>query len=132
MKIAIAYACGSFGGIAAALLIWLFGFLQITAFFGVAIAPDLTPEWLYSRAVWGGLWGGLFLLPLLARQPWYSRAMLFSFAPTLVTWFIVFPLKSQAGLLGLELGNLTPFFVIAFNMSWAFVTAAAIKWIPGE
>ena len=33
----------------------------VTALFGVAIAPTLTPTWLYPRIVWGGLWGFLFL-----------------------------------------------------------------------
>ncbi|OCC16395.1 hypothetical protein DBT_0212 [Dissulfuribacter thermophilus] len=41
--------------------------------------------------------------------------------------FVVFPLKAHKGIAGLDLGLLTPFFVLFFNWVWGAVTAIAIK-----
>jgi hypothetical protein len=126
IRIAIAYACGSLGGFITALLIWLLGALNVTSAAGVAIAPPLSPDWLYSRAVWGGLWGFIFLPPFLAHRTWWTRALVFSLGPTLVTWLVVLPFKAGAGLFGLDLGILAPVFVLAFNAVWGLATAYAI------
>jgi len=124
--LALAYAAGSVGGAVTAVVIWLVGILGVTAVAGVAIAPSLTPAWLYSRIVWGGLWGFLLLIALPDRWSWWQRGLLFSLGPTLVTWFVVFPLKAQVGVLGLDLGSLTPLFVVVFNGVWGLTTAAAM------
>jgi hypothetical protein len=88
---------------------------------GVNLAPDLTPQWLYPRIVWGGLWGFLFLLPFPRSGP-AARGALFSLGPTLVQLFVVFPhLTGEA--LGLTLGTLTPLFVIAYNLAWGLAAA---------
>jgi len=126
MRVAVAYASGSLGGFVTALLIWLLGDLGVTSAAGVAIAPALTPAWLYSRAVWGGLWGFAFLLPFLAHWRWWARALVFSLGPSLSTWLIVLPVKAEAGIFGLELGLLTPIFVAVFNAVWALTTGASM------
>ena len=74
-NLALSYAAGSAGGVANSLMVWLCGASGITAAFGVAIAPPLTPAWLYPRVVWGGLWGLLFLLRSLSGTP-YLRGRL--------------------------------------------------------
>ena len=56
-SIALCFSCGSLGGLANSLLVWVFGALGITALFGVSIAPALSPDWLYPRIVWGGVVG---------------------------------------------------------------------------
>lgn len=111
-------------GLVNSLTVWLFGAIGITGFLGVKIAPALTPAWLYSRLVWGGLWGLLFLLPLvgLIRKP-YLRGLLCSLVPSFVQLFLVFPIKDSKGLLGLELGTLTPVLVLLFNAVWGLSAA---------
>jgi hypothetical protein len=106
--------------------VWWLGQLGVTQALGVAIAPPLTPAWLYPRIVWGGLWGFLFALPLSAS--WLRRGLLLSLAPSLVQLCVVFPLRSGQGLLGLELGALTPVFVLFFNALWGVV---ASWWLRG-
>lgn len=59
----------------------------------------------------------LFLLPVLKSPP-LRRGLLFSLGPTLVQLLIVFPVKAHKGALGLELGALTPLFVLFFNAVW--------------
>ncbi|NIW86847.1 MAG: hypothetical protein GWN09_09705 [Gammaproteobacteria bacterium] len=119
---AFAYAAGSVGGLANSIAVWLFGAIGITAALGVAIGPALTPPWLYPRLVWGGIWGALLLLPILRRRV-VLRGLLFGLGPTIVQLGIVLPIKAQKGMLGLELGTLTPVFVLIFNSVWGIVAA---------
>jgi hypothetical protein len=124
----IVFASGALGGLVNSLAVWLFGMLGITAAAGVKIAPALTPEWLYPRIVWGGLWGFLFLLPFLRHSLWL-RGFIYSLAPTLVQLFVVFPLQAHQGSLGLQLGILTPIFVLFFNFIWGITTAFWLSFI---
>jgi hypothetical protein len=121
-RMSLTFAAGSLGGLANSLAVWLCGLLGITAALQVAIAPTLTPGWLYPRLVWGGIWGWLFLLHL-GRINWIGQGLLLSLGPTLVQLFIVFPFKADKDVMGLDLGVFTPFFVIFFNAVWGLVAA---------
>jgi len=126
-KLLIYFAAGCLGALANSLAVWLSGEFSITQAAGVAIAPALNPAWLYPRIVWGGLWGFLFLLPLKNARLLLKGSIL-SLFPTAVQLFIVFPYKAHKGMAGLELGLLTPVFVLVFNWVWGVVTAAAIRY----
>jgi hypothetical protein len=130
-KLSLFFSAGSLGGFVNSLFVWLFGILGITSAFGVEIAPALTKSWLYPRIVWGGLWGFLFLLPFF-RGSYFFRGLLFSLGPTLVQLFIVFPIQAGKGLMGVDLGNLTPLFVLFFNAVWGLATVIWLKFIQGE
>ena len=125
-KILVYFSAGCLGGLANSLAVWAFGANGITHQFGVAIAPTLTPAWLYPRIVWGGIWGFVFLLPFLNSKLILKGAII-SIFPTLVQLFVVFPLKAHKGYLGLDLGMYTPVFVVFFNLVWGIVSAFAIK-----
>jgi len=43
----IVFAAGAVGALANSLALWLFGHFGITNALGVAIAPELSPHWLY-------------------------------------------------------------------------------------
>lgn len=122
----ICYAAGSVGGLANSLALWLCGLYGISAAIGVNIAPPLTPEWLYPRLVWGGLWGLLFALPLFSGSL-LRRALLISLAPSLVQLFIVFPYHSPYGQAGLSLGTLTPALVLTLNAIWGLGCAMTLR-----
>ena len=119
----LVFAAGCLGGLLNSLAVWIFGELGITAALGVKIAPQLSPAWLYPRLVWGGIWGLLFLLPLMKARI-FSKGLIFSLGPTLVQLFVVFPMK---GIMGLDLGLLTPLFVIVFNAMWGWTAAIWLK-----
>ena len=125
-KSTILFSSGCLGGIVNSLVVWIFGAKGITAALGVKIAPDLTATWLYPRMVWGGIWGFLFLLPLL-RKSIYWQGLLYSLGPTLVQLLVVFPGEAGKGMMGLELGSLTPLFVVFFNAVWGVSTAMWLK-----
>jgi hypothetical protein len=66
---------------------------------------EMTPTWpfgvpqVFSRAFWGGLWGiALWLVLERTRTPawyWALAVLLGILGPTLVAWFVVFPLRGQ-------------------------------------
>jgi len=122
----IVFAAGCIGALANSLAVWLFGHAGINALLGVSIAPTLSPHWLYPRIVWGGLWGLLFVLPLLQSKT-LLKGLVLSLFPSAVQLFVVFPYMAHKGMAGLDLGLLTPLCVIFFNALWGVVTAISIK-----
>lgn len=119
-KSSLLFALGAFGGLVTAFVIWLAGLAGVTGLFGVAIAPSLTPEFIYPKVVWGGIWGWLGFLPFLAAG-WVLRGVMVSLIPAAAAWFYFLP-SDGAGLLGLSLGLLTPVVVLGFTMVWGLVT----------
>ena len=77
--ITVCFCAGMLGALCSSLVTWKAGQLGLPALLDVRMTPSLTLSWLYSRLVWGGLWGlftgaaGLFLIPglgpLLAAGP---------------------------------------------------------------
>ncbi|MHB8067639.1 MAG: hypothetical protein ACYDIC_07030 [Desulfobaccales bacterium] len=124
-NISLTFTAGCVGGLINMLAIWLFGAWGITRALGVQIAPQLSAPWLYNRLVWGGLWGFLFLLRR-RNLPLPARCLLYSLGPSLVQLFVVFPFQAHKGMLGLQLGYLTPAFVLLFNVVWGL---AAGLWL---
>ncbi len=121
-SLSLVFAAGALGALANSAALWAAGEFGVTAALDVAIAPAPTPEWLYPRVVWGGLWGVLFLLPL-DRSRWLARGLVASLGPSLAQLFVVFPMTAQAGLLGLGLGTLTPLVVLVANAIWGAVAS---------
>ncbi|MFA0813092.1 hypothetical protein [Microbulbifer epialgicus] len=125
-KLLIFFAAGCLGALANSITVWLFGNLGITPFFGVSITPTLSTDWLYPRIVWGGIWGLLFILPFLSSRL-LQKGVILSLFPTAFQLFFVFPVMADKGMAGLELGMLTPVFVLFYNWVWGAVTALTIK-----
>jgi len=126
IKLSLVFASGCLGGLINSLAVWFLGERGITGALGVKIAPHLTAPWLYPRLIWGGIWGALFLLPLL-RKSVFGRGILFSLGPTFVQLFYIFPILAGKGLLGMGLGDLTPFFVFFYNLLWGISAAAWLR-----
>lgn len=125
-KILICFAAGCLGALANSLTVWFFGDYGITKALNVAIAPALTPGWLYPRIVWGGIWGLLFITPVLNSHS-IRKGLLLSLFPTLIQLLVVFPIKAKKGYMGFDLGVFTPLFVVFFNMVWGVVTSIAVR-----
>lgn len=120
----ILFAAGVFGALVNSLALWALGDYGITAAYGIAISPKMSPGFLYPRLVWGGLWGLAFFIPL--RYNLFVKGLVVSLLPSIVMMTIVFPYKLAAGWFGLALGQLTPVLVIIVNAVWG---AAAALWI---
>lgn len=116
-----AYPCiaaGALGGLCQSLLIWLVGQLGFFIAVRLPLAPELTLPWLYRRIVWGGLWGLVFLLPVLRRKAHWKRGLLLGLLPAAATLFYFLPFKDGLGYLGLALGTAMPAVVILFGLIW--------------
>lgn len=125
-KLSVVFTAGCVGGVVNSLFVWGFGAFGISQSFGVQLAPPFTPAWVYPHTVWGGYWGVLFLLPVLKRSVWL-RGFLFSLLPSLMMFFLVFPISADAGIWGLKLGKTTPILVIFFNFIWGLAAALWVK-----
>ena len=126
-NLSLVFVAGCWGALWNSLAVWLFGLLGIAPALGVHIAPPLTTAFLYPRLIWGGIWGLLFLLPM-GRWSFPTRGLLFSLAPTLMQLFLVFPVMAHKGLLGLQLGYLTPLMVVFYNAIWGLGAGLWLKW----
>lgn len=120
--ISLAFAAGAFGGVLNRLAIWLFGIIGINGSLGVALKPPLDEAFLYPGIVWGGLWGVLFLLPFIKRSI-FARGLIYGIFPSAVMLFVVFPFWMKKGMMGLDLGSLTPLLVLIFNSVWGVAAA---------
>jgi hypothetical protein len=125
-KLLIFFAAGCVGALANSITVWAFGHYGITQALGVAIVPALSSSWLYPRIVWGGIWGLLFILPMLDSKL-LRKGSILSLFPTAVQLFVVFPFKTHKGMAGLELGVFTPLLILFFNWVWGIATAITIK-----
>ena len=85
------------------LMLHLLGITPAMPWVSKPVPPFGAPQ-VISLAFWGGVWGMVFVLiePRLASKLggyWGSAILFGAIFPTLVAWFVVFPLK------GLPLGN---------------------------
>lgn len=126
--LSLLFVSGCVGGLANSMAVWLLGMAGITKVMGVQIAPSLTPKWLYPRIVWGGLWGFIFLFPF-SENSLFLRGILGGLGPTLVVLFWVFPKQAHKGMLGLQLGKLTPLFALIVNAVWGVTTVYWLQMI---
>lgn len=130
-RIGVSFAAGNAGGLATVLSLWLFGTIGISGALGVALAPPLSPGLIYNMMVWGGIFGFLFLLPMLPGSV-VKRGLLYGLAPSAVQCLIVFPMKAGAGVGGVDLGLMTPILVLVLNSIWGVVTAWLFVQAKGE
>lgn len=124
-RLASFYAAGSVGALINSLVLWLCGANGINTFLQVNIHPRLSPEWLYPRIVWGGIWGLMLFLPVV-KSRLFLRGLLISLGPSAAQLFYVFPVLQHKGVLGLKLGILTPVVVVLLNWLWGL---AALVWL---
>ena len=127
-NLSMVFAAGCLGGLMNSLVVWLSGDLGITSTLGVKIAPQLSAPWLYPRIIWGGIWGLLFLIPLIKNR-YLWRGVLFSLGPTIVQLFVIFPMQANKGIMGFDLGLLTPVLVFVFNAIWGLTAAIWLRWV---
>ena len=133
--LSVCFCAGLLGALLSGLLLCLAGKFGAFAMAGVQLAPQLKPAWFYPRLLWGGLWGLVYFLtvgPAHARGRWASRGMLVSLLPTAFELLVVFPYWQGAGLLGLQLGKLTPLAVFLANLAWGLFTGICCRLLWGR
>lgn len=125
-KLSVAFAAGAFGALANITFLVVIGLAGIIAAMGINASPLHFPALLYKQVAWGGLWGFIFVLPILARS-WWKRGIVLGTLPALAALLIFFPLQTVdgkgPGLFGLNAGDLTFVLVIAANWVWGLAAA---------
>ncbi len=119
----VCFCAGVLGALCSSLIVWQAGQMGIPAMAGVRMSPSLTPDWLYGRLVWGGLWGLTYFLTvgsLKSRRHWVRKGLWISLIPTAFQLLFVYPDMTRHGWLGLDLGQFTPLFVVLYNLIWGF------------
>ena len=121
-----AFAAGAIGGFLQSMVILLTGKIGVFALLQIPLPIDFNLEWFYQRITWGGLWGLLFLIPLLRNAPHWQRGLLFGLVPALASllWFL--PFVNAQGFFGLNLGIMMPVVVVAFGLVWGAIAGALL------
>ena len=133
--LAICFCAGLLGALVNSLVVWQVGKWGLPALLEVRLAPALTAAWIYPRLVWGGLWGLAYFLtvgPQNARKHWARKGLWVSLLPTIFQLFVVFPTMTGHGWLGFGLGQMTPLFVLIYNMVWGFATGIFCRLLWGS
>lgn len=124
-QLSVTFAAGTVGAVVNMGAAWLFAQMHLFSLLHCNIHIDVTREWIYSRLVWGGLFGLFFVLPIWTGKS-VRRGLLFGLLPAAFQLFVVFPLLLHKQLLGLNFGFTTPLFVIVLNLLWGL---AASGWL---
>lgn len=135
VMLAVCFCAGLLGALVNSLFAWQVGQLGLPALLEVRMAPSLSAAWLYPRLVWGGLWGLVYFLtvgPQNARRHWARKGLWVSLLPTAYQLFVVFPTMTSYGWLGFGLGQMTPLFVLVYNMVWGFATGIFCRLLWGS
>lgn len=131
----VCFCAGMLGALCSSLVAWQAGQLGLPALAGVNLAPQLALGWLYPRLVWGGLWGLVYFLtvgPLKSRRHWARKGLWVSLLPSAFQLFVVYPNMTGHGMLGLGLGQLTPLFVLLYNLAWGLFTGIFCRLLWGR
>jgi len=131
----VCFCAGVLGALCSSLVAWKAGQLGLPALLDVRMAPSLTLSWLYSRLIWGGVWGLAYFLAvgtLKSRRHWARKGLLISLLPTLFQLLVVYPQMTGHDLLGLDLGQFTPLFVLLYNLIWGFCTGVFCRILWGR
>lgn len=107
-RLSAAFAGGAAGAVVNSLAVQVLGLVRPGS------APAPTPEWIYQRLVWGGLWGLLLMLPILRGKP-VARGLAVSLAPSLARLTVFAPAGAGAS------GPLAVVLVFLFNAVWGAV-----------
>lgn len=120
-KLSAAFAAGAAAGAAVSLLYWYLADAGHLARVDISLRPSLTLAWIYQRTTWGGLWGGLLLIPLQKSRP-VMQGLIVSLVPSAAAFFYFLP-RGPSGMLGLHAGYLAPVFILLLNALWGVAAA---------
>jgi len=108
------------------------GFTSATPFSAARTWPLAVPQ-IWSWAFWGGIWGlvyGFFekWFPEKFFAYWILAILFGAIFPTLVLWFVVFPLKGQPIAAGWDQMRMATHLVI--HGAWGLGTALLLRYRP--
>lgn len=120
--LSLCFAAGCFGAAIAYLVLWIFGIKGVNAYFHVTYRPALSENWFYPKILLGGVWGCLFALPFI-KKPIFIKGLIYAIGPAIVELFVILPMKTTGGVLGLGYGAFMPLIIIFISILWGFTAS---------
>src|SRR5262249_49041017 len=123
-QLTLGFGAGAFGACILSLVIFVLGRFGLPERFGVAMPPFDLPAF-YRVVVWGGIWGFLFVVPVMSRL-WWLKGIIIGLIATAAAAFFFSP----------ELGRgpaMLLVYAVVINAIWGvaagfwFVTTAGNK-----
>ncbi len=133
--LSVCFCAGLLGAGASLAFAWLCSNYGLTDLADVTWRVSFTSSRLYPHLVWGGIWGLCYALTVIhprSRKHWVRKGLVVSLLPTLYHLFVVFPYQTTYGMLGIELGLLTPLFVFIYNLVWGVLTGIFTRLLWGK
>jgi hypothetical protein len=130
-KLGLTFAGGCLGGVTATALNIAFGLISFPSSVGIAYHQDANIANLYAGILLGGVWGFIFLIPIL-NNSWILKGVILSLIPTLTQLLVVLPLKEGSPLFNVDFTKLTPIYVLFLNLIWGLVTAGFLEYTKGD
>lgn len=117
---------GVVGSLGVSLVFWLLTASKLFAMFGIQMGTpaDLLP-WIIRRAVEGGIFGLLFLVPVMKNSYQWQRGLLFGLAPALKLWFWDY-VRAGLGPFGIGLGLAVPILALFFSLLWGLLSGVVL------
>ena len=133
--ISVCFCAGLLAAIVSTSFAWLCAHFGLTELAGVTLQPSISIKALYPHMIWGGLWGLCYAFTVAhirTRKRWIRKGILISILPTMYQLLVVFPYHTAHGTLGIQLGTLTPLFVLCFNLVWGTFTGIFTRLLWGK
>lgn len=120
-KISAAFTGGVVAALLMAVLMWYLGRIGFFSRIGVSLRPELSSARLFIDGGWGGLWGLLFMLPVLKAQI-VVRGLVLALPPAVFVLCYRMPHEGH-GVLGLNYGDWAPLVILVSWLFWGVVGA---------
>ena len=133
--ISVCFFAGLLAAIISSSFAWLCAHFGLNELAGVSLQPVASIKALYPRMVWGGVWGLCYALTVAhvrTRKHWVRKGILISILPTMYQLLVVFPYHTAQGTLGIQLGMMTPLFVVCYNLVWGVFTGIFTRLLWGK
>lgn len=127
-RASVCFAGGVWGGLLAVFGAWLVARYGWTDVLGVTVAAPFDAGWMQARLLWCGLWGLLFLPPILDDSILW-RGFFFSLCPTLAQVF--FAANGQTVGWGVGSGAGGALVLGGLNALWGWATAVWVLTATG-
>lgn len=125
-QLSLSFASGAVGAIVNISAAWIFYRMGLFQLLGCNLSVTANKQWIYSRLVWGGIFGLFLVLPILTNSV-LKRGLLLGLLPAAFQLFVVFPIFLHQRVMGFNHGLTTPLFVIALNLLWGIAAAGWLK-----
>lgn len=125
-QFSLSFASGCVGALVMSVCMWFFGAIGICENYEVNLHPDMSQAWLFPKIIYGGLWALLLVLPWWESST-ILKALCTAFVPLFYQLFVSFPIFEGQGLMGQELGSLTPAFMTFYWIIWGLATGLWLR-----